>query len=563
MNVNNDKKSSFLLLFVLLLGIPTIVKGQKNNTNMTLNTNTTSPVSTPSPTQSPSTWLDKVDYQYPKNILTLPWGEPSFGGFVTGSNDYYSAIQYLLDTRRYGWSWTPSYLHKSAPFCYDTGPRPLWVQTKVNTGVSFSNCYDLSSACESLGGTVYNDILCIENPAKPFTIVGPVCWNETCYNEKTFKACKAVGGQFIGGQYDSTFNVTKYYEDLLVGDTLESYNTAYYSNQPTSEAAWCAVPGKHTVVGPTCFGLDCFNKELSATCSTALNGTSFADIFCLVDKAYTVIGPICRPIQGNATADSSLCYPEETAAMCQELEGTSIGDIFCIVKGEYSVLGPFCTMYFGYTGTKEYSYLLPICNDASDQCISIGGSPLGNGTFCILKGEYTFVRPEGETTIHSSDNTTETPSWCDEQGGTKLGVHLSNGQSTRFGCILPGKYSIIGPMSWGETQGVRLRGTDFGDNFEKSTIIYQNDPEYVILKGEYSVYGPSCYGPICNSHSSDCLSAGGTSFGSVFCAVADDGSGTTMKKDNTSDAVYNNIISTPATIMLCLLVTLKLAWGNI
>ena len=544
-------------------------------------TNTTAPMSIPSPSQAPSTWLSYIEKLYPKQTLTLPWGEPSFGRISSFDSYYSSGVQYFLDTRRYGWSWTPSYLSKSAPFCYDTGPRPSWIQTTFQTSARYSACYDVTTMCESLGGTVYNDILCIEDPTKPFTIVGPVCWNETCYNEKTFEACQAVGGQFIGGQFDSAFNVTKYNEDLLLVDSFESDDDALFNNQPRSDAAWCAVPGKYTVVGPTCFGLDCFKEELSAACSTTLNGTSFADIFCLVDKAYTVIGPICRPIEGNATANSSLCYPEETTAMCQEMGGTSIGDIFCIVKGDYSVLGPFCTFWFHYNSSEEYALLTPYCIDASDSCSSLGGTPLGNGTFCVLNGKYTFVRPEDKTdTFNYSDNTTETHSWCEEQGSTKLAFHFSI-VYRGLGCILPGKYSIIGPMSWGKSQDLRLSGTDLGENFDESTIIYPGDPEYVILKGEYSIYGPSCYGTECKTGSSDCLSAGGASFGSVFCAVADDGTGTTMKKNTTSDAVandgtgttmkknttsdalYSNINSIPLTFMFCLLVSFKLIWGSI
>ena len=142
---------------------------------------------------------------------------------------------------------------------------------------------------------MYNDILCIEDPAKPFTVVGPVCWNETCYNDKTFKACETVGGQFIGVKDDSTFNTTNYYENLnLNGSSVIAGNT-HYNNQPVSDAAWCAVPGKHTVVGPTCYGQECFKEALSAACTTSLKGTSFADLFCLVDDSYIVIGPICTP----------------------------------------------------------------------------------------------------------------------------------------------------------------------------------------------------------------------------------------------------------------------------
>ena len=195
--------------------------------------------------------------------------------------------------------------------------------------------------------------------------------------------------------------------------------------------------------------------------------------------------------------------------------GTNIGDIFCIVKGDYSVLGPFCTISLDYTSSQEYALLTTSCIDASDPCKSLGDTPLGNGTFCVLNGEYTFIRPE-------------IIPLCIAWGGTKI-VPTSTGNyndDDSHGCILSEKYSIIRPMSWGLSQDIRFKGTEFGENFDLSNM-YVNTPEYVILKGEYSVYCPSCFGTDCNTDSSDCLSAGGASFGSAFCAITDVGTNTT------------------------------------
>ena len=574
---NKTMRSSYLLL--ILLGIPAFVKGQENDTNATslstnttsplLNANTSSPVSIPStlsPSQTPSAMWNETEANYGEIfILPLipPWGEPAFGFDLDHLSYYNSGITNFEDTRHYGWSWLPSYLHKSAPFCYERDPRPFWADSGITSGPA-KVCYPITSQCDALGGTVFNNVLCIEDPAKPFTVVGPVCWNQTCYNQDTFAACKAVGGQFIGGQYDSTFNASKFYESLLLQDFNEIAQ-AYWDNKPISDAAWCAVPGKHTLIGPTCYGQECFKDELAAVCNTTLKGTTFADIFCLVDDTYTVIGPICTPNSINVTHNTSVCYPDETVKLCEEIEGTSIGDIFCVVKGDYSVLGPFCQItHFrsGYEVDEKFFY--PECYDASNACNSLGGTALGNGAFCVLKGEYSFVRPDGPC---CSQDTGDDVSWCEKQGGRKIVNQPFDNSNNEFGCIFKGKYSTIGPMSWGKYGSTYLIGDEIGGNIVESNIIHSRNSGYVILKGEYSVYGPSCFDDSCYINSNDCLSAGGATFGGVFCAVADDGTGKIMKKDTTSDttsdAMYNHIDSTPVPFILFMLVSYKIILGNI
>ena len=582
-------KFIFLISFLFVLCVPTVVHAEKNNTNATLlNPNTTSPVFTPSPSQTPSSLLNKTYAELNPPFVSFhpPWGEPTFGLYFN-SILYRSGFQYLLDIRRYGWSWTPSYLRKSAPFCYDDYPRPSWAQSKYSFYTS-SKCYEVDTMCNALGGTVFNKVLCIEDPVKPFTVVGPVCWNETCYNKKTVDACQQVGGQFIGGELDSTFNASRFNEFILSDDD----SMAGVNASPESDAAWCAVPGKHTLIGPTCFGQECFKEELSAACSTSLNGTSFADIFCLVDDSYTVIGPICTPTPWNLTKDASVCYPEETVALCQKLGGTSIGDIFCVVKGEYSVLGPFCTLS---NWRDDLTYINSQCFDASDDCISLEGNSLGKGAFCVLKGEYSHVKPGGYHTFYNEDKNT---TWCDSQGGTNVGINADL-YEYGLGCIFKGKYSIVGPMNWGDSVGTYFVGNDIGGNINESNIIDALSSEYVLLKGEYSVYGPSCYGYSCYTGSSDCLSARGASFGGVFCAVANNiadtimkpnttseivannitdmivksnitsdvvtanSTNTIMKKNATSAAMYHDIFSKPGTLMLCVLVSLTLIWDSI
>ena len=571
------------LLLLIVLGAPIAIDGQAENTNATLsNTNTSSPVSTPSPI------VNDINEQTIVVSFNPPWGEPTFGRYF-GSIIYNSGFQYLLDIRRYGWSWTPSYLRKSAPFCYDIYPRPSWAQSKYSFHTA-STCYEVTTMCDALGGTVLNDVLCMEDPAKPFTVVGPVCWNDTCYNTKTFDTCQAVGGQFIGGKYDTIFNASTYNEHILSEDDAIGYG----DDRSESDAAWCAVPGKHTLVGPTCFGQECFQKELSAACSTSLNGTSFADIYCLVDDTYTVIGPICTPTPWNLTKDASVCYPEETVALCQDLGGTSIGDIFCVVKGDYSVLGPFCQISSSFI---DPAYLSSQCYNGTDSCNALGGTPMGKGAFCVLKGEYSHVRPNGPASFYLTSQN-ENTTWCESQGGTDI-VHKFDIYDYGVGCILKGKYSTVGPMSWGEHPGTSFDGDEIGGNIAESDIIQSIDSLYVILKGEYSVYGPSCFGFSCHTGSSDCWSAGGASFGGVFCAVANNSTRTIMKTNTTSEVVgndstdaiekknktsnvvatnstdtfkktnltsaakYHDIFMSPVMFMPCMIMSLKFIWSYI
>ena len=161
---------------------------------------------------------------------------------------------------------------------------------------------------------------------------------------------------------------------------------------------------------------------------------------------------------------------------------------------------------------------------------------MGNGAFCVLKGEYSHVRVGGEGSfdgVSASQNTT----WCVSQGGAKIAFDPENGQYG-FGCIFKGRYSTVGPMSWGASPSISFAGDDLGGNINESSIFLESTSRnYVILKGEFSVYGPNCYGSRCYTGNSDCLSAGGASFGGVFCAVAE---GSTVVKTNTTFVTLGN-----------------------
>jgi hypothetical protein len=497
--------------------------GQQNATTAASNVTAEAAPPTTSPTSSLSDDSMMVDDAYFNRTMILapipPWGESSFGGH--GKSKY--RLAGLLDIRRAGWSWTPSYLRKSAPFCYDTGPRPLLINSS-----STSACYngDVASMCKALGGTSsYQDTICIEDPATPFAVVGPVCWNQTCYNEATFETCEALGGQFVGEPYSY-----KGQGQIIVEDFGLQIEPAH--------AAWCAVPGRKSIVGPACYGEVCFTAELAQGCA-ALGGTSFADIFCLLDDSYTVIGPICKPTH-NKTKDASVCFPEETAKLCLDMGGTNIGDIFCVIRGSnYSVLGPFCD---DVSFSDDMEDVFAQCEDTSDVCREIGGTPLGDGSFCVLKGgDYVAVGPSctsGFGCPCASDS-------CESLGGTMM---------TPYMCVLKGAYSVVGPVAW---DGTALIGNSLAEGVSESIIVNSNglSSMRIVLNGSFSVYGPSCYGSYCYSEG-DCLEAGGSSFGGIFCAVSMAEGQSTSEGQST-----RGLFMTTTTALLCMLVSVTVMWG--
>jgi len=535
-----------LCLIVLL---PLLFSGQVNAAfNATSAANSTSSnITNISSSESPSQAPSYYDPFVPLTVFIPPWGETAFGGF--GNSGY--RFSGLSDIRRNGWSWTSSSLSKSAPFCYDIQPRPFGEDNGVGnsgTGGLTSTCYTTGviEMCTNLGGTAsYANTMCIADPSKPFEVVGPVCWNQTCYNEKTFATCKALGGQFVGGQYNSRYN----------GHII---NTTDYREPPYSDAAWCAVPGKHTVVGPACYGQECFKDELATACKS-LGGTSFADIFCLLDDSYTVIGPICKPTE-NYTENASVCYPDETAKLCQEMDGTNIGDIFCIVKGEYSVLGPFCHVDYVKDDANITETVYPICTNGTDVCTNLGGKSMADGTFCILEeNDYTLMGPFCFVSGCYSVPTTEegyTESTCDSLlGGTTLGD---------FSCILKGDYTVVGPLAWGDgTDLLFFNGYELGKDLDQSSIIFPLKgamPAWILLNGKFSVYGPTCYGSSCNTGNEDCMAAGGSNFGNTFCLVLDVSTSPTSGPISlTSEATFT--VASPAFGLLYVMVSMSMIFG--
>jgi hypothetical protein len=242
-----------------------------------------------------SWWRPPADFKLP------PWGFSSYGNSNANGSLYLQPAGYVLDVVRPGWSWSSNrQANRMAPFCYDDLPG---YASTCYTGQVQNEC----NASLSGGMPAYNGLFCLSH--EPHVIVGPVCWNRTCFGPETREACATVkNGWFVGGKgFDTATPLDETIEALDVG--------------------WCVVPGHdYTVFGPACYGQECFTDELIDVCQQ-LNGTNFADRFCLLDtSAYTVVGPICTPHKGPIEADSN-CYPEETEQLCSEMDGISVGEL--------------------------------------------------------------------------------------------------------------------------------------------------------------------------------------------------------------------------------------------
>jgi hypothetical protein len=434
----------------------------------------------PAPTEAP--------YDPDTYYVVPPWGLSSFGYVNRYGSNYRGAFGFG-DIVRPGWSWTRPEMRTSMLFCYDTIPGRV------------SECYtgQVKDVCEShLGGVaVAGDQLCLTN--QPYAVVGPTCWNNTCYGKETLKACEEASGYLIGTLHPDS----------------ESYDEAANREFWGQPVAWCVVPGdKHTVLGPACYGRECFKKELAQACES-LGGTNFADLFCLLNESYTVIGPICVPT-GGPIEDASVCYPEEAAAACADMNGTSVGDIFCVVEGDYSVLGPFCTTFSGQNKPERSSSYCASEAEGKKACSELSGRSVGNGTFCVLPGlDYRLLgplcMPGGGCLVYNDENDPSTGNGCERDfRGTAVGEHS---------CIIQGEYTIIGPATYG---GIRFDGDNvLGPDLSAESVVslfYGDGP--TVLNGTYSVFGPACYGASC--YEADCE----PKISGIFCALPRNGDGT-------------------------------------
>jgi len=231
-----------------------------------------------------------------------------------------------------------------------------------------------------------------------------------------------------------------------------------------------------------------------------LGGTVYADIYCILDPKYTVVGPVCRPNTLNVSDATEDCLTEDTVEFCTAKGGTTVGDIFCLLEGEYSALGPLrlgIEDQFGSNNTElDTDVGIEACNAA-------GGTPIGDkGLFCVIQGnEYHYIGEYwggGCIGIASKGGTCET-----DLGGISVG---------NCGCLFSGDFTVGAPLYWGTTR--------FQPEEEERDLMVYGDGVGFILKGSYTIYGPNCYGATCYPASGECEKGGGISIGGgIFCAI--------------------------------------------
>jgi hypothetical protein len=103
-------------------------------------------------------------------------------------------------------------------------------------------------------------------------------------------------------------------------------------------------------------------------------------------------------------------------------------------------------------------------------------------------------------------------------GGENSCLSKFGGQSVgQSFCIIKGDYTIVGPSGYGDIQfsGENLLANDVDENTVHDVI--DGDSSWYVLNGTYTVYGPTCYGTAC--YDGDCIGAGGSRINSLFCLM--------------------------------------------
>ena len=81
------------------------------------------------------------------------------------------------------------------------------------------------------------------------------------------------------------------------------------------------------------------------------------------------------------------CFPDATRAACDALGGTDIAGRWCVLDGAYTMIGPLCDNR-DVTQCDEIHQRL---KQACEQKYQLDGTDVGDGTFCIVKGTWAVV----------------------------------------------------------------------------------------------------------------------------------------------------------------------------
>ena len=211
------------------------------------------------------------------------------------------------------------------------------------------------------------------------------------------------------------------------------------------------------------------------------------------------------------------------------------------MKGDYTVLGPFCTPNQYIDTEPEQVYADCVSEiEGETACSKLSGRSVGKGMFCVLPdNDYHLLGPlchsGGGCWVYNDLSSGGDDKCAMDYGGTAVGY---------ASCIIKGDYTIVGPSVYGD---VAFSGDNLlADGVTESEVVspIQGDNSWHILKGTFSVYGPTCYGPNC--FDGDCLKAGGSKINSIFCVIAkenDAAKGSTSSSSSLSTALVFFLLS--------------------
>jgi len=312
------------------------------------------------------------------------------------------------------------------------------------------------NACGFLGGYQVGGMFCLTKTSS--VAMGPWCYGKTCYTAAGGQACrqikkgKNVDGVFclVGKSTADEYNVLGpfcYGQECDDGTLKAGSNVCgVLPNSVDVGGAFCLTKKKQDkALGPFWSkGVEREGSDVVQTCKS-IGGFNVNDKFCLTDKNYHAIGPLCA---------AGKCYAELDAdgksKNCDILNGAvAVGGQFCLsTEPNEKALGPFCHAGQCFAGDGSYA------------CGRIGGGDVG-GIFCISPG------PENMTTLGPFCNGTTCPSAeyaCDAVNG----AHVSG----KF-CLTTDSVEVLGPFCHGDkcytTEGsaacTEIGGADVGGMF--------------------------------------------------------------------------------------------------
>ncbi|KAL7561609.1 hypothetical protein ACA910_004196 [Epithemia clementina (nom. ined.)] len=301
------------------------------------------PSKSASPSASPSSRSPSLPTPRPTPGVPFVYRAEGDSSFGHQWQDQYT-LAHQLAFRRPGWSWNDP-TSGSAPFCYR------------------DKCYDVSEACEKLGGELLHKSVC--SFPDDVKIAGPSCWRGACSADGQ-KVCEVNNGITIG--------------------------------EPDGSGGpqWCILQGEHFMIGPMCYGEECYTSAASEACAAA-KGLMWNDKYCFMDGYFTPVGPICW---------DNFCVFGDAKIKCESLGGTLFAERWCLLPGcDRTVIGPTCSSAPNEPSAQCFQ------TDTIKLCNKLKGTQFGN-RFCVLDGtDWTFIGP---TVYQRTETIGQTNDFCRE-----------------------------------------------------------------------------------------------------------------------------------------------------